>query len=113
MSEPIRITKNATASDLSECLGWLGEEIEKRATAQTREDVADALRDSFVDRSQTRVTYSDTPEHSIIEALRLSKATTGRLQALAGRFDDEGVSADFRLGLEFAIAMIRDQEFEL
>jgi hypothetical protein len=113
MSEPVRITKNATAGDLSECLGWLGEEIQNRVEAQTRKDVADALRDSFVDRSQTYCKYSDTPDDSIIEALRLSKVTKGRLQALASRFDNEGVPADFRLGLEFAIAMIRDQEFEL
>lgn len=114
MSDPIRITKTATASDLSECLGWLGDEIEKRAAAQTREEIADALRDSFIDRSHTSCKYSDTPDDSITEALRESKKTTGRrFQGLTDRFDNDGVSDDFRLGLEFAIAMIRDPEFEL
>lgn len=114
MSEPVRITKNATASDLAECLGWLGEELQKRATDQAREDVADALRDWFIDRSHTYVKHSDTPDDSIINALRLSKETkSSRFQAVADRFDEDGISADFRLGLEFAIAMIRDSEFEL
>lgn len=114
MSEPVRITKNATASDLAETLGWIGEEIQKRATDQAREDIADALRDQFIDRSNTYVKHSDTPTDSIINALRLSKETKAtRFQDLVQRFDEDGISADFRLGLEFAIAMIRDSEFEL
>jgi len=115
MSEPVRITKSATANDLSECLGWLGEEIQKRATAQTREEVADALRDTFLDRSHTTVKYTDTPDDAIVDSLRLSKETKGRLrlQGLADRFDNDGVTEDFRLGIAFAVAMIRDSEFEL
>lgn len=114
MSDPVRITKTATADELTESLGWLGEEIQKRAAAQTRDEVADALRDSFIDRSRTSVKYADTPDESITGALRESKTTTGRrFQGLADRFDTDGVPDDFRLGLEFAIAMIRDSEFEL
>jgi hypothetical protein len=113
MSEPVRITKSASAGELAECLGWLGEEIQKRATAQTREEVADALRDQFVDRSHTYVKFNGTTDDAIVEALRLSKQTKGQLVGLADRFDNDGVPADFRLGLAFAIAMIRDDEFEL
>lgn len=115
MSEPIRIVKSASGSDLADCLGWLGEEIQERTVRQTREDVADALRDSFLDRSQTSVTYTDTPEDSILDALRNLGAVKGRqrFQRLAERFDNEGISHDFHLGLEFAICMIKDPEFEL
>src|SRR4051812_6854820 len=114
MSEPVRITKTATASDLAESLGWLGEEIQKRAAAQNREEIADALRDSFLDRSHTSVKYNSTTEDSVIESIRLSKQTkSARWQAIADRFDTEGVPADVFLGIEIAIAMIRDDEFEL
>ncbi len=114
MSEPIQITKGATAAELAESLASVGEEIQARAEAQTREDVADALRDQFVDRSQSHCTFNNTPDDSIRATLRISGETSDRrFQALADRFDVESVSADFRLGLQFAIAMIRDPEFEL
>lgn len=113
MSEPVRITKSATASDLVESLAELGEEIQKRAEVQTRKDVGDALTEQFIDRSQSYVTFTDTPADSIIGALRVSKTVKGRLQGLANRFDQDGVPTDFLLGIEFAIAMIKDDEFEL
>ncbi|WP_410666429.1 hypothetical protein [Amycolatopsis sp. lyj-84] len=111
MSEPVRITKTATASDLSESLGWLGEEIQKRAVDQTREEVADALRDTFLDRSRTSVKYSYSPDEAIVSMLREVKG--GQFEGLADRFETDGVPNDFRLGLEFAIALTRDTEFEL
>jgi hypothetical protein len=113
MSEPIRITKAASASELTECLGWIGEEIQKREAARTREDIADALRDQFIDRSHTHVTYTTTTEDSIIDSLRVSTATKGHLRQLASQFESKGVPAEFLDGLRFAIAMIRDHEFEL
>jgi hypothetical protein len=103
-----------TAEELTEQLSELLEQIQEKTVAETRADCADALRDNFIDRSQSPIHYRDTPTDAIIGMLREAKSLNRRAFAgLADRFDNEGVSLDFRLGIQFAVALLKDPEFEL
>lgn len=103
-----------TADDVSEQIAELMEEFENKLRAETRRDCADELRDRFVDRSHTKVSYPMPVQDQIIEALRIYKSLgAAAFKGVADRYDEDGVPADFRLGLLFAINLLKDKDFEI
>ena len=106
-----------SASDLAEDLAGLGEEIVKRATAETRKYIALEIEEQFLGTPRaSRKTYGGRhPDACIVEALEDTSAASmqdPRLQAALDRFVQDGPSDDFRAGILFAVRLFADPDFD-
>jgi hypothetical protein len=104
-----------SAADLVEELAGAGEEIRQRAVAETRKYVALELEEQFLGTARaSRSTYGGAnPDDCIVEALaEFSSLCDPRLQAVRARFEEDGVSDDFRAGVLFAVRLLADPEFD-
>lgn len=99
------------SADLVSDLGALAEAMRDRAITETRRDVADALRERFLDQAGRSTCGGASPDDCIIEAL--DAMGDQQLTAMRNRFNDEGVSDDFRAGIAFAIRFAADPKWEL
>uniref|UniRef100_UPI0037C5C900 hypothetical protein n=1 Tax=Amycolatopsis benzoatilytica TaxID=346045 RepID=UPI0037C5C900 len=106
-----------SASELADELAGLGEEIVKRATAETRKYVAQEIEEQFLGTPRAaRKTYCGrTPDDCIMDALTDDEAASlkdARLQAVRERFEEDGPSDDFRAGILFAVRLFADPTFD-
>src|SRR5690242_15238483 len=104
-----------SASDLAGELAELGEEIRRRAVAETRRDLAREIEEQFVGGpAVSRRTYGGaSPDECVVEALgEVPTLRDPRLESLRDRFEEEGVSADFRAGVLFVVRLMADPEYD-
>lgn len=104
-----------TSSDLAEELAGLGEEIRQRAIAETRKDIAEEVAAHFLGGPRVaRRTYGGTsPDDCIVEALAdFETLRDPRLQSARDRFEEQGVSDDFRAGVLFAVRLFADPHYD-
>lgn len=102
-----------SASDLVEDLAGLGEEILKRAIAETRSDVAAQVEDQFLGTKNRKMYSGAAADDCIVSALAdFPTMTDARLQALRERFETDGVSDDFRAGILFAVRLVADKDYD-
>ncbi len=107
-------------TDLSEWLGNLVAqqviEVGNRAEAQTRQDIAGAIEDQFISTANRKMYGNNTPADAVAEALAEWPCTQDipQLQRVKRDMDETGlVPSDFKAGILFCLALIRDEEFEL
>lgn len=94
-----------TSTDLVESLAGMVEELREKATLETRQWVAEALKDQYV----------GADSDDILSALGSCSNLKGKgFAKLLAKFTESGVSDDFRMGILFAARMAGDPDnFEL
>lgn len=105
-----------SAGELADGLSAIGEEIVCRAVAETRRDLADGIEEYMLGRPRlSRAAYGEaSPDDCVITALTEwpTLRKDAALRAVAARFEEDGVSSDFRAGVLFAVRLISDLEYE-
>lgn len=90
-----------TASDLADTLAGLGEQIRTAAITETRRGLAAELKAQF--------TASDAGTQ-VMEVL--DDDMPASVRKLRGKFEAEGVSAEFLAGIRFAASLVADERYE-
>lgn len=107
-----------SAEEMSEEIAVLIEDMREKAVRETRKDVADAIEEQFLGKPRvSRSMYNGaSPDTCILEFLNDDYpplAKERRLQGLLDRFNEDGITDDFRAGILFAVRLAADPEFEL
>ena len=96
-----------TSSDLAAQIADLADDLQRLTVREVRTDLSNEIEDRFL--KGRRVSSDD----SVIEALTdFPTMKDPRLQGLRQRFENDGVSDDFRAGLLFALRLVGDQVYE-
>ncbi len=105
-----------SASELADELSGIGEEIRQRATDEARTDIAQHIREMFIGgpKIDRKSFGGDSPDACIHEFLddHPSIQSDPLLEAAAERFDENGISDDFRAGIAFACRLFADLGFD-
>ena len=119
MAEGVDMGRRKSASELADELAGMGEEIRQRAVDETREDLAQEIRDQFTGGPKvSRRTYGgQSPAACIEEALDHMKSAgqppmPPELAAVAERIERDGVPEAFTAGIQFAARCMEDLSFE-
>ncbi|MGW6728713.1 hypothetical protein ACWF9G_22675 [Nocardia sp. NPDC055029] len=105
-----------SASELADELAGFGEEIRQRATDEARADISQHIREMFLGgpKIDRKGFGGATPADCVFEFLaeHPSLQKDPLLKAAAKRFDDNGISDDFRAGVLFACRLFADPNFD-
>lgn len=107
-----------SAADLAEEMADLAHEVRRRAAEEIRTDIAREIEDRYLGRpGMNRNIYAGRhPDDCVVEELADNPALRiPVLQAALARFNDEdgdGVTADFRAGVLFAVRLLTDSDFD-
>ena len=104
-----------TANDIADQIADLASQLQETTVAEVRTDLAEGIENHFLGRrGVSRTTYEGrSADDCVIDALAdFPTLTDKRLQALRDRFENEGVSDDFKAGLLFAIRLVADKGYE-
>lgn len=109
----IKTTKSA--EELADDLAALAQELRRTAADEVRAEIAREIEQRFLTRtSDNRTTYIGSPDDCLLEELTDNPVLqqVPALQALVDRFEDDGVSPDFRAGVLFAARLLGSPTFE-
>jgi hypothetical protein len=107
-----------SAAELAEGLAETAHEVRRRAAEEIRDDIAREIEDRYLGRPGTnRSVYAGRhPDDCVVEELADNPALqVPVLQAALARFNDEdgdGITADFRAGVLFAVRLLADPDFD-
>lgn len=104
-----------SARKLVDELAGIGQEIYDRAQMEAREYVAREIEGRFLGwPGQDRRAHADRhPDDCLFEELTENpKLQVAALREITERFERDGVSADFRAGVLFAVRLLADPDFD-
>jgi hypothetical protein len=112
-----KTTKSATdlAEGLAGMVAGIGEDIQRAAIAETREYVAKAVENQFLQPTGRKTYGGATPDECIVEMLREAPLNEiPRLRQALQRIEDNGgeVSEDFRAGILMAVRLFADEDYD-
>lgn len=104
-----------SAEELADDLAALAQELRATAAGEVRTEIAREIEQRFLTRtSDNGTTYVGSPDDCLLEELTDNPVLQQipALQALIDRFEDDGISPDFRAGVLFAAKLIADPGFD-
>ncbi|WP_280460903.1 hypothetical protein [Nocardia carnea] len=105
-----------TADELSEQIGALATDLQRRAAEEVRADIATAIEDQFLGRrGHGREIYRGAiPEDCVLLELSDNPVMQADpvLRAAATRIEEHGLTEDFRAGILFAVRLLADPEYD-